>query len=165
MRQYNTANLRNRFGLEWWARPDSNRGSSPHPPACLPSEGDVLPTRLRAPFSWLMTFVDWFRIWNKCFPFIKSFFKEYYSESGVTCLNDQDGNCSGDERRVDRGLMFLFFLFFAVVGYAVFHLIWSRIVCSAFWETLFRKAFLGKTYVWPWGASPEIHKFSLLLLA
>ena len=37
-------------------------------------------------------------------------------------LNDvKDGNRLGDDEMADGVLMFLFFLFFAVVGYAVFH--------------------------------------------
>ena len=113
--------LGNWFGLEWWARPDSNRGSSPHPPACLPSEGDVLPTRLRAHFH-AVWFGDSLRIWNKCFPFIKSFFNQCQSKRGVTCLNDVDNaGRLGDDDKFDHVLAFLFFLFFAVVGYAVFH--------------------------------------------
>jgi hypothetical protein len=35
--------------------------------------------------------------------------------------NVEDGNRVGDNEMVDGVLMFLFFLFFAVVGYAVFH--------------------------------------------
>jgi len=111
-------------------------------------------------------FGDSLRIWNKCFPFIKSFFNQCQSKRGVTCLNDVDNaGRLGDDDKFDHVLAFLFFLFFAVVGYAVFHFLWLFLMCSVFWETLFRKAFLGKDADSIWGASPEIYQFSLLLLA